>query len=270
MSKPSDNPLVRFTAFFWGIAVFSLFGVLVLVAWLFYGGKQNGDLLEEKAAAIRYGKRAEVEAAQAKNLDYKVVEEGKTVQVPPRDVFDLVGKHLVGTKAAPVEKPEQVVPGSKRQLDLASAPAAVDFAAVDKLTPSADTAIDPAQMAIGKTQFIVCSACHGMDGKGAAGSSPIAPPLEGSEWVKGPVSNLIRIQLRGLQGEVHVLNKVWPLPAPLMAPLAYQTDEQIAGVLTYVRNSFGNKAGPVLPEQVKMLRSEVGKPFLTEADLIKP
>jgi hypothetical protein len=41
-------------------------------------------------------------------------------------------------------------------------------------------------------------------------------------------------------------------------------------VLTYVRNSFGNKASAVLPEQVKMLRSEVGKPMLTEADIIKP
>jgi hypothetical protein len=43
-------------------------------------------------------------------------------------------------------------------------------------------------------------------------------------------------------------------------PMAYQTDEQIAAVLTYVRNSFGNKASAVKPEQVAALRSEVGKP----------
>ena len=36
-----------------------------------------------------------------------------------------------------------------------------------------------------------------------------------------------------------------------MAAQSYQTDEQIAAVLTYVRNSFGNKASPVTPEQVK-------------------
>ena len=41
-------------------------------------------------------------------------------------------------------------------------------------------------------------------------------------------------------------------------------------MLTFVRNSFGNKSHAVLPEQVKMLRPEVGKPMLTEADLIKP
>jgi mono/diheme cytochrome c family protein len=52
--------------------------------------------------------------------------------------------------------------------------------------------------------------------------------------------------------------------------MAYQTDEQIAGALTYVRNSFGNKASAVTPDQVKALRGEVGKPQLTEAELVKP
>ena len=85
------------------------------------------------------------------------------------------------------------------------------------------------------------------------------PPLAGSEWVNGPVSNLIRIQLRGLQGPITVTGKEYNFPGG-MAALAYQTDEQIAAVLTYVRNSFGNKAPAVKPEQVAALRSEVGKP----------
>ena len=55
-----------------------------------------------------------------------------------------------------------------------------------------------------------------------------------------------------------------------MTPMAYQTDEQIAGVLTYVRNSFGNKASAVKPEQVAPLRGEVGKPQVTVEELIQP
>jgi mono/diheme cytochrome c family protein len=55
-----------------------------------------------------------------------------------------------------------------------------------------------------------------------------------------------------------------------MTPMAYQTDEQIAGVLTYIRNSFGNKASAVTPEQVAALRSEVGKPQITVEELTKP
>ena len=55
-----------------------------------------------------------------------------------------------------------------------------------------------------------------------------------------------------------------------MTPMAYQTDEQIAGVLTYIRNSFGNKASAVKPEQVAALRGEVGKPQATVEELTKP
>jgi mono/diheme cytochrome c family protein len=53
-----------------------------------------------------------------------------------------------------------------------------------------------------------------------------------------------------------------------MMALPHQTDEQIAAVLTYVRNSFGNSAPAVTTEQVKALRGEAGKPMLTEADLV--
>ena len=120
-------------------------------------------------------------------------------------------------------------------------------------------------MEIGKTAFMLCGACHGQNGEG----TPIAPPLAGSEWVTGPVSNLIRIQLRGLQGPITVAGKEYNMPGG-MAALAYQTDEQIAGVLTYVRNSFGNKASAVKPEMVTALRGEVGKPQITAQELTKP
>jgi hypothetical protein len=56
----------------------------------------------------------------------------------------------------------------------------------------------------------------------------------------------------------------------MMPPQAFQTDEQIAAVLTYIRNNFGNKASAVSPAQVAALRSEAGKPMLTQADLIPP
>ena len=122
-------------------------------------------------------------------------------------------------------------------------------------------------MAQGKTQYNLCVACHGQNGEG----SPLAPPLANSEWVTGPWENLVKIQLRGLKGPIEVDGKVYDnLPAP-MAPMgAGQPDENIAAVLTYIRNSFGNKADAVTPEQVKSLRSEEGKAMLTVADLIDP
>lgn len=55
-----------------------------------------------------------------------------------------------------------------------------------------------------------------------------------------------------------------------MPPQAHQTDDQIAAVLTFIRNSFGNKASAVTAEQVAALRSEVGKPMITSAELTLP
>ena len=125
--------------------------------------------------------------------------------------------------------------------------------------------LDAEVMALGRRQFATCAACHGANGEGG----PIAPPLAKSDWVRGPAENLIRIQLRGLQGPLKVSGKEYHLPAPMPA-LAHQTDEQIAAVLTYVRNSFGNAASAVTPAEVKALRGEVGKPPLTQADLVSP
>jgi mono/diheme cytochrome c family protein len=125
--------------------------------------------------------------------------------------------------------------------------------------PSADL------LKVGHQQFMLCGACHGQQGEGTAAG----PPLAGSEWVNGPVENLIRIQLRGLTGPITVKGQEYNFPAGMMA-MAYQTDDQIAGVLTYIRSNFGNDAPPVTPGEVAALRDEVGKPQLVVDELIQP
>jgi len=119
---------------------------------------------------------------------------------------------------------------------------------------------------IGRQQFMLCGACHGQSGEGTAA----APPLAGSEWVNGPTENLIRIQLRGLHGPITVKGVTYSSFPAGMLPMAYQSDEQIAAVLTFVRKSFGNGSSAVTPAEVTALRGEVNKPQLTEADLIPP
>jgi len=118
----------------------------------------------------------------------------------------------------------------------------------------------------GRQQYMLCGACHGQSGEGTAA----APPLAGSEWVNGPAENLIRIQLRGLHGPITVKGMEYSNFPAGMIPMAYQTDEQIAAVLTFVRKSFSNDAPAVTPAEVTALRGEVGKPQLTQADLISP
>jgi quinoprotein glucose dehydrogenase len=142
-------------------------------------------------------------------------------------------------------------------------PKPLDISTIKPVVAAAVSNVDPAVMELGKQAFMTCMACHGP----AAEGTVLAPPLAKSNWVNGPVENLIRIQLRGLQGPITVSGKKYTPPVPMMA-LPQQSDEQIAAVLTYVRNSFGNSAPAVTPAQVKALRGEVGKPALTEADLV--
>jgi mono/diheme cytochrome c family protein len=251
MDPSRDNPLIRFTTFWWALGTFFIFAVLLAVIWFFT--RSEPATLEDAAARPRYEIKAKVDAAQAAVISPEAIDTAVIT----------VGKQLAAAKPVAMEVPAQIVPGSDTAKKLAAAPA-VDTTAIDAPV-AADAPIDPAVMEAGKASYLVCGACHGQNGEGG----PIAPPLAGSEWVKGPVSNLVRIQLRGLQGPITVAGKEYNMPGG-MAPLSFQTDEQIAAVLTFIRNNFGNKASAVKPEQVAALRSEVGKPQVTAAELTKP
>ena len=252
MDPNRDNAILRFTTFWWALGTFLIFALLLAVIAI--SNRKNPETVEDVIAKSRYETKAKVDQAQTAELPLEKI----TAAIP------VVAAKLAASKPVAVEKPEQVVPGSPTAAKLAAAPA-VDTAAVDA-APADNAPLDPAVMALGQAQYLVCSACHGQNGEGGV----VGPPLAGSDWVAGPVSNLIRIQLRGLQGPITVSGKGYNFPAP-MAPLgAGNTDENTAAVLTFIRNSFGNKASAVKPEQVKALRSEVGKPALTMQDLVKP
>jgi mono/diheme cytochrome c family protein len=180
--------------------------------------------------------------------------------------FETVAAALLATEPSAVEDAKWIHPESDQAVAKASSGEPGIAVPADFPQVAADTAPDPAVMEAGKIGFNLCMACHGPDGEG---TQLVGPPLAKSNWVNGPAENLIAIQLRGLTGPIEVSGQTYTFIAP-MVPQAFQTDEQIAAVLTYVRNSFGNKATPVSPEQVKALRGEVGKPMLTQADLIPP
>lgn len=253
MDPIRDNPFNRFKSYILGLGVLLLFAVLLAVISLFVRSKPNS--LEDAQAAVRYETKAQIDEAQATALSKESVDKAM-VQVAAK---------LVSTKAVAVELPEQIVPGSATALALADAPE-VDTSAIDAASAAAaDEPIDPAVIELGKMQFMVCGACHGAEGEGTLAG----PPLAGSEWVTGPVSTLIQIQLRGLSGPITVGGKEYEFPAG-MAAMAYQDDAQVAAVLTYVRQKFGDGASQVKPEQVAALRSEVGKPPLVAEEVKQP
>ena len=101
----------------------------------------------------------------------------------------------------------------------------------------------------------LCFSCHGTDGKGApmAGApagTTLAPPLAGSPRVSGHRDYVIKVLLNGLMGEIDGRSYTG-----VMVPLGGNTDEWIADVASYVRNSFGNSAQFVTPAQVAAVRT---------------
>jgi mono/diheme cytochrome c family protein len=201
--------------------------------------------------------------------------------IKPDELRDLVAWLASLTnepEKAPVRKAEIVdpskLPGAKPQSSVEPAAEAPLPVAAQSETVAAEPAPEPAAEAaspspefakLGAQQYMLCGACHGQQGEGTAAG----PPLAGSEWVTGPAENMIRIQLRGLVGPIKVKGKEYNFPAGMMA-MAFQTDEQIAAVLTHVRSSFGNSAPAVSAAEVAAFRSEVGQPPLTAAELIQP
>jgi len=105
---------------------------------------------------------------------------------------------------------------------------------------------------LGKLEYEkVCALCHGVDGAGKPGQ---APPFVGSEWVlTDSVGQLIRIPLQGLAGPITVKGEPWNLSMVAMG--AAMSDEQLAAVLSYMRNSWGNQASLIMPEQVAEVRA---------------
>ncbi|GAB3775487.1 GDSL-type esterase/lipase family protein [Spirosoma horti] len=114
-----------------------------------------------------------------------------------------------------------------------------------------------------------CTTCHQPDGKGLTASG--FPPLTGTNWVSGNEERLIKIALKGLMGPIDVVGKTYPGQVPMTPFGGLLKDNEIAAVLTYVRNSFGNQAPAVLPDQVKKVRAatERKKDFYSPQQLLK-
>lgn len=113
-----------------------------------------------------------------------------------------------------------------------------------------------AVLAHGKLVFeTYCGLCHGTDGLGKPG---VAPPLAGSEWVNAKgVSRLTHIPLMGLNGEIKVEGKDWTLNMAAMG--AGLSDDDLAAVLSYIRGSWGNTGSAVSADDVKAVRTAIGK-----------
>jgi len=112
--------------------------------------------------------------------------------------------------------------------------------------------VDKASIERGKKIYeTYCLACHQADGSGVPG---LNPPLIKTKWVLGEKKQLITIILKGMDEAITVDGEEYN---NVMAPHAFLKDEEVADVLNYVRNNFGNKASAVTASDVKAVRATV-------------
>lgn len=96
-----------------------------------------------------------------------------------------------------------------------------------------------------------CSTCHMQDG---AGMANLFPPLANADYLMADKTRSIEIVLQGLQGPIVVNGETYNNIMPGFRNL---NDREVADVLTYVRNSFGNEGEPVEPEEVAIVRAAI-------------
>jgi mono/diheme cytochrome c family protein len=95
----------------------------------------------------------------------------------------------------------------------------------------------------------VCASCHQPNGLGIPARFP---PLAASDFLNADKDRAVKTVINGLQGEVVVNGLKFTSSMPRF-PLG---DADIANVLTYVYNSFGNSGNEVTPDEVKVLRAQ--------------
>ena len=133
---------------------------------------------------------------------------------------------------------DEVYLGDRAQPNLAAVAAAAKSASSGELTVEQ-------QVKAGQALFAgTCSTCHQANGAGLPG---VFPPLAKSDWLAVKPKAAVDVVLNGLAGPVKVNGQDYN---SVMPPMSQLTDDEVANILTYVLNSWGNAGGKVTKAEV--------------------
>ena len=124
-----------------------------------------------------------------------------------------------------------------------------------ELTPEEKEALRlERKISSGEKVFAVrCASCHQANGLGIAGQYP---PLDGSNWVTSDPGIISNIILKGLKGEIVVKGETYGTSAAVNMAAVAISDREIANVVTYVRQAWGNNAEEIFEDEVASIRSD--------------
>lgn len=117
--------------------------------------------------------------------------------------------------------------------------------------PQTSTSADDV-MAQGKNIYNkFCLVCHQADGSGVAG---LYPPIVNTDWVQGDKERLIKVILNGQEGPIEVNGESYNNVMPAQD---FLKNDEVAAVLTYIRQNFENNASAVTAEEVEQVRNSL-------------
>ena len=159
---------------------------------------------------------------------------------------------LGGWIVAPLAATLSVAAFAQQPSTSASAPQVHQAEAAAGAAPTAE------RMKAGEDVYkVACIACHQATGEGLPGAFP---PLAKSDFLMRKPDRAVSVVVRGLTGEVTVNNVKYNSVMPAMTQLS---DQQVADVVTYVLNSWGNKGGSIAVERVVAERAAALKEGIT-------
>jgi mono/diheme cytochrome c family protein len=234
-SSSGNRPLIPGQIAAW-LGVVSLVAAGLIVTGYSYLALRQGP----NEDALRRQAQKDLRAENAKKAQALLTEPARNAdgsfRIPLKDAVALVAKD-----------PKVV---AKLQAAAGPAPAPAAAPAAPAAASNVFVKASDEQMKRGAAVYArTCIACHQPTGLGLP---PVFPPLANAPIVAGNPELPVKFILQGLMGPITVNGMTYN---SMMPPVAGVSDADIADVLTYVRQSFGNKANPVTADQVKAVRA---------------
>ena len=234
-SSSGNRPLIPGQIAAW-LGVVSLVAAGLIVTGYSYLALRQGP----NEDAVRRQAQKDLRAENAKKAQALLTEPARNAdgsfRIPLKDAVALVAKD-----------PKVV---AKLQAAAGPAPAPAAAPAAPAAASNVFVKASDEQMKRGAAVYArTCIACHQPTGLGLP---PVFPPLANAPIVAGNPELPVKFILQGLMGPITVNGMTYN---SMMPPVAGVSDADIADVLTYVRQSFGNQANAVTADQVKAIRA---------------
>jgi nitrite reductase (NO-forming) len=197
-----------------------------------------------------------VPAGGAAIVEFRVEVPGTYILVD-HSIFRAFNKGALGMLKVEGEPRAEIYSGKEIDSVYLADKAGAATAGAAPIVPEATQGLDPkaTQIAAGRSLFQgTCSTCHQPDGKGLPN---VFPPLAQSDLLKAEPKRAISIALNGLSGPVVVNGQTFN---SVMPPMSQLNDDEIANILTYVLNEWGNAGGQITSQQVASVRAATQRP----------